>query len=458
MSHGCQFMSKIFLFNFLSADDIPHATDLLKKENPILFENDHLNQDYFTCDPMGIDGRSAGLPGQSSSTNGCEKQGGILKVHHKDEIKWLCKDEKKNPLHLIASVAKDVEMSHSASTSFASKPVCHSFHYDFVRMLGKHSLPGNANIACDLLYMICKERIDGCIIKTSHVIGDSNVSFVASMPTGSCVFTCVNQMCEDRRLGNCSGPFISQMHSLQTETESNTVKGCKKILRYMTEDDKKELKDLLIHKLTMDSSEPKVGETLCQYLRRRAHRNAVLHTQKSNSAYKAKKVKERMKRDLELEAEKWPDETQGNKRGRKRSSKKKDDLHLGDIDFEEYDGVCYFGENDDEDDIMNVLDIIEDEELIQENPSFITQMYEDQTQVRQNKELGDWINVCIDAECKCVTCNCEDFVYNGVCHHSVMFSVLQFNDIPSAENRMGSEDWEQLRKNAMDVIKATYIE
>ena len=78
--------------------------------------------------------------------------------------------------------------------------------------------------------------------------------------------------------------------------------------------------------------------------------------------------------------------------------------------------------------------------------------------VRLPRQLGDWIEVDVDAVTKRVKCNCEDFNTEGACWHVCTFEVLQFKKYPNQECEKGQESWSRIRDKCIEVLKKTFIQ
>ena len=87
----------------------------------------------------------------------------------------------------------------------------------------------------------------------------------------------------------------------------------------------------------------------------------------------------------------------------------------------------------------------------------LRRIVQDSKRVGPKRQLGDWIQVDVDAERKVVSCNCEDFNFDARCFHQALFEVLQLNRLPDCSHEYDNEQWDEIRKKCIKVLKATYL-
>ncbi len=68
---------------------------------------------YFNGKPSDLDTHVSKLPGEVKSTNGAERRGGETKKAHSYVLDQYTdsKSESRNPLHMLAAVAHDIEQT-----------------------------------------------------------------------------------------------------------------------------------------------------------------------------------------------------------------------------------------------------------------------------------------------------------------------------------------------------------
>ena len=81
----------------------------------------------------------------------------------------------------------------------------------------------------------------------------------------------------------------------------------------------------------------------------------------------------------------------------------------------------------DEFDAADNLKFFADNDFIDANDSRLNDMIESSLRIGPKRQLGDWIEIDVDADRHLVTCNCEDFNADGCCFHQATFDVLQFS-------------------------------
>ena len=72
------------------------------------------------------------------------------------------------------------------------------------------------------------------------------------------------------------------------------------------------------------------------------------------------------------------------------------------------------------------------------------------------RQLGDWIEVDVDAQRGVVLCNCEDYNSDGTCFHQTMFEVLQLEKLPHTDHEMSNEKWGGIRDKCIKVLKKVW--
>ena len=73
--------------------------------------------------------------------------------------------------------------------------------------------------------------------------------------------------------------------------------------------------------------------------------------------------------------------------------------------------------------------------------------------VNDPREMGDWIEVEIDAEKKRVTCNCEEYNFGAYSAEIAFFEVLQFGKPPPIHCKPPSERWQSIKIDVLRVLK-----
>ena len=76
--------------------------------------------------------------------------------------------------------------------------------------------------------------------------------------------------------------------------------------------------------------------------------------------------------------------------------------------------------------------------------------------VRVSRELGDFIEVDVDAENRRIHCNCKEFNLHHACMHLALFQVLQFGIFPSDEHQLDHEQWSLIRSKCIDNLKSLW--
>lgn len=108
----------------------------------------------------------------------------------------------------------------------------------------------------------------------------------------------------------------------------------------------------------------------------------------------------------------------------------------------------------DEFDASDILKFLEENGEIEGDDARLDIIYETSLRVGPTRQLGDWIEIDIDATNKRVTCNCEDFNFDGTCLHQTTFEVLQFGMIPHGDHQFGYESWPGIRRKCIGVLKS----
>ena len=107
----------------------------------------------------------------------------------------------------------------------------------------------------------------------------------------------------------------------------------------------------------------------------------------------------------------------------------------------------------DEFDAADIFKFISENEVIDGTDLRLDDMMESNLRIGPKHQLGDWIEVDVDADRRVVSCNCEDFNADGYCFHQATFDVLQFSRLPKSNHQLGHEIWEDTRTKCIQVLK-----
>jgi len=440
-------------------DELLHLCNSKKKTDEEKKKHvSHLKKTYLSDDPCCSGGRAVGIEGQSGSNQGGEKRGGQIKVYHKRITSRLSKEAKKSVIWIVAAVAMDLELDSNLS-EFRTQPERKIEDYEHARKISRFDLENSkCNLMCDTQYMICTEVGDHKkIIDTRAVIGDETRSFTAHLPTGSLVYSMVREM--ESETNNSSASFLEQP-SLESEV-ADTPHKCLQILNRMSKNRSKSLMERLRHNLFENTPGRKPGENLFRFVQRRCQRNPSKDTTVRTVERIKEKKKKKWKKGLtaeekEKEKHKWgvdyspdPEEDEdcnkAQNESRENVSKTDDDNGLD----------LYWT---DEDDWSDVLNFLEKNGVDVGNDATLKSIDEAAKRVRLPRQLGDWIEVTVDAVTKRVKCNCEDFNTEGACWHVCTFEVLQFKMYPNQQCQKGQESWSSIRDKCIEVLKKTFIQ
>ena len=107
----------------------------------------------------------------------------------------------------------------------------------------------------------------------------------------------------------------------------------------------------------------------------------------------------------------------------------------------------------DEFDAADILKFFADNDFIDANDARLNDMIDSSLRIGPKRQLGDWIEIDVDADRRLVTCNCEDFNTDGCCFHQATFDVLQFSRLPKSNHQLGYELWDTIRSKCIQVLK-----
>ena len=438
-------------------DDLLHLRNSKKKTDDEKTKHvNHLKKTYLSHDPCCSGGRAVGIEGQSGSNQGGEKRGGQIKAYHKRITSRLSKEAKKSVIWIVAAVAMDLELDSNLS-EFRTQPERKKDDYDHARKISQFDLEDSkCNLICDAQYMICTELGDHKkIIDTRAVIGDETRSFTAHLPTGSLVYSMVREM--ESETNNSSASFLEQP-SLESEV-ADTPHKCLKILDKMSKNRSKSLMERLRHNLFENTPGRKPGENLFRFVQRRCQRNPSSNTTVRTVERIKEKKKKQWKKGLtaeekEKEKYKWGDFSPDPEEDDINEALNESQDNVGKTD-DDNGSVLYWT---DEMDWSDVLNFLEKNGVDVGNDATLKSIDEAAKRVRLPRQLGDWIEVSVDAVTKRVKCNCEDFNTEGACYHVCTFEVLQFKRYPNQECQKGQESWSRIRDKCMEVLKKTFIQ
>ena len=425
---------------------------------------EHVASTYLSKDPLKLGGRVVGLPGQSGSNNGGEKKGGGIKDRWRRITKRLASDVMKSPVFIVAAIAKDLMMSPDIS-DFAWKPVRSIHDYDLLRRINKFVLEDKAaNLPCDVQYMmVTPYQSHTQLMDPSGCIGNPCCSCSVHMPTASRVYTSLRGMEES---SNNGAESWLENDTVDTNEAANTLAKCRTILnKHMTPEKKVQLKKSLVQNLFSNIAGRKKGESLRAFANRRFQRNPKSNTTKRTvsriSGKKTKKVKATKKGPSELELKRQSDkygDTGDKKKKNKVGPKKKKDAKVAGkkLQSSEEEVFLYWTDEFNESDIMEFLfknGVIDEEEV----DLRLESMMEEKERIGPSRQLGDWIQIDINHVTRRITCNCEDYNFDGTCFHQAMFEVLQFGILPESDYQYDHEQWDGIRKKCIEVLKKTYL-
>lgn len=436
-------------------DDKLHLRNSTKKSDEEKKKHvNHLKKTYLSPDPCCSGGRAVGIEGQSGSNQGGEKRGGQIKAYHKRITGRLSREAKKSVIFIVAAVAMDLELDSNLS-KFRTKPERSKEDYNHSRKISQYNLDeSNSNLMCDVQHMICTKLGDHKeVIDTRDVIGDEKKSFTVNIPTGSLVYSMVSAM-ESENNNNSSKSFLEQ--PIPESEVADTPYKCSKILDKMSKEGSKSLMLRLRRNLFENTPGRKDGEDLFRFVQRRAQRNPS----SGSTVRTAARIKQKRKwkqgltdKEKEKERHKWgdfcpdPDDV--------------DDTNVGSVG-EKVDSNG--GENDlfmywtDEMDWSDLLSFLQANDVDVGNDATLKSIDEAANRVRLPRQLGDWIEVDINANTKRIKCNCEDFNTEGACYHQCTFEVLQFKIYPNQRCQKGEESWLNIRNKCIEVLKKTFIQ
>ena len=109
-------------------------------------------------------------------------------------------------------------------------------------------------------------------------------------------------------------------------------------------------------------------------------------------------------------------------------------------------------------DLMDLLNVCQDG-LFDKNEKETLKMMKKNKRVAYPRQLGDWIEIKIDAATKSVRCNCERCNTWGKCELVVLFETIQFNKTPPAKCILVGESfsWSDQVKRATKAMKKMNI-
>jgi len=419
----------------------------------------HLKKNYLSPDPCCSGGRAVGIEGQPGSNQGGEKRGGQIKLYHRVITRRLSKEAKKSVVFILAAVAMDLELD-SNLTEFAVEPVRSLQDYSFLRKLSEFDLEDSkCNLMLDAKYMLCTELGNHQnIIDRQDVIGKESASFTAHFPTASLVYSNVSVM-ENEKNNNSSKSFLEQP-TAQSEV-ADTAHKCSKILDKMSDDESRGLLQLLRKNLVENIPGRKPGENLIRFVQRRAQRNPSFNTTtRTVERVKAKRKKGLSKEEKEREKLKWGEFSPELEEG-----EDEDKTNSVDANPTTTDNSSGGGEDNndvflywtDEFDWCDILKFLESNNVDVETDTTLKSIEEASNRVRLKRQLGDWIEVDVDANSKRVKCNCEDYNTDRTCYHQATLEVLQFKKYPIIKHQKGQEQWPKLRTKCLAVLNKTCI-
>ena len=305
------------MISMLAPDDeesYGHAIELLIQKFDT-YISPYVRESYLNGNSFDLGGHCAGRAGECASTQGMERRGGVIKDVHDHIMKSYGspKLESRNPLHLLAAVARDYKYNCSHD-KFSSSPKRErvAYAYDQLRDMSKHKVVTSTttsrkrqNFPSTFLYAFCLVGPSKEESPLHNVLGKSDTSFQLVIPTASRTFTSLSVLLQEDLSNISGGPLELQPYShgsSQTEdlSDLNTLNP---LLTGLSPDKQKQLKTAIRERMLADTPAPLPGEGLVAYLLRRAHRHPALdaldtsHADEIDQLKKAKKAKRSYKKN-----------------------------------------------------------------------------------------------------------------------------------------------------------------
>ena len=446
--------------------DYTSWVDEIHKKHHEVFLSDsnhskHMRDNYINHDPNKLGGHCCPLPGQPGSNNAGEVRGREIKRRWAGIVKNLPKEEKANPIHALCACAMDLKMMAPLS-SFCIEPTRFEEDYDYVRKLSSWTQSSSSDAPGDILHMMCTDTDDrGKLLDTKQLIGDGSKSFVAHLPTGTNLYSNVKQFASESCKKTRTGTLTEQNDCVHDADRADTVDKCKTSMAAMSDEQVVAFKVQMYQRLLQNTPGTNPGEDLLSSLIRRGQRNP-------SGNQTTKRTKERIKANTKRITKKRNKDTKAQTEGERK--KLVDELgkeaHVcNDKNAKTNDGVILdwcaeedlvFGDDFEMEDLLQFLQEtcgieVEDDEVIANKLAR-------KGLVRLPRQLGHWIEVSVDASKKKVTCNCEDYNFEGYCQHCAMFEVMQFSQFPGIEQSRLKERWQEIRKKCISAMKNIYVD
>ena len=405
----------------------------------------NIKNSYFSGNPCDLGGCCCHRPGEMMSTQGCEKRGGQVKKAHEQILAHYSdkKKESKNPLHMLAAVARDgaFKMKRSDTLAefsaeprrkgkFADKALDELRHLsDYKPAKTSRKKPKIVNMRSTFLYSAVE--VDGKEVAPETVLGDETKSFAWSFPTASCLLTSMSMYEKEKREKGSGGPSELQPSSTKDLKDPEYLGG---LLTALPVKKRKELKEKLTANRLANLPERQPGEDVVSYLYRRAHRESAenalddlyLYDEEETKKKPAeKRIEEVVEEKLALDKEAGEMEDSACSARPAEASPK---YQSKDFQIDGDGGV--------------LEEAVSDMAASEEEEGSARETVRDR--VRVKRELGDWIKTEYNYDAKkggSICCDCERFNYWGYCQHCLYVEVVHLSKFPAGQAK---EQW-QLR-------------
>ena len=465
------------------------AIDLLLKEyDEYLSQN--FRAQYLTKDPNDLGGLCAGRAGEVASTNGMERRGGCTKNCHRDNCKELGLPSRSgNPLLIISALGIDGQRKQNNIENVSIKPNRTKVvsAYEQLRTWSKYRVPRpdellcdmrkNRNFCSDITYCLCVATVTDDTgsdvemeVPLHTALGNVGLVYKVTFPTMSAQNTELRNMKNDEVIDTIGGPAALQEHSMSMEDVKVMLGSplrCAAVFTELDDTSQQSLKRRIHRRLRNNTSEPRVGETCEDYIRRHANRD---HSALASKRF-AKKFQDR------------PDKTSNGKKSKSKQQEKLERDKWGKEekeDEQDHDDLGHFYENSEifdvdaelEDTERNIEIALADDDGTEGNIDMTFKFDQkeidllnsaaaekSEERVRILRELGEGVTVCVGNDCETTCCNCEMFNRWRICRHVVWIEVLHFGKFPTGDISDAEDSWESIRERILDTIqKKTHVD
>lgn len=442
-----------------------NALDLLREKYSKYIKG-NVKGNYFNGNPRDLGGCCCHRPGEMMSTQGCEKRGGEVKRSHSEILSHYLdeKKESRNPLHILAAVARDARFHLTLSNPLKKLSTIPPKEGAFVddaleelRYLSDYvppkTLPAGSkkkqevnNLRGTWLYSAV--LVNGNEVSPDDVLGKKSCSFQWQFPTSSRLLTSVSMMKKEEVIDMSGG--ASQ---LQPKKQNKDVSSLNASLRKLTHKDCCSLKGRLTKKRIENTPDVQPGEGPVMYLFRRAHREPA--DDALNAVYDGKKDSKGKKKSADKAFEELVDESLALEKdageadeapatdgeGKKKRSRKYKSQSIQ-IDGE---GGALEAAIDDEQN--------KDGDQDEQNKDDGQETDGQETirdRIRVKRELGDWITTNFNHVSQCISCDCERYNYWGYCQHCLYVEVLHLKKFPDG---LAKEQWQVKQQKILHNLK-----